>query len=295
MKSLALVFILIFAGIIFFTRFSYSACDYPINYKIGFVDTRFNLSKDEFISDTKDASDIWNTVEKKNLFTFDPQGNLTINLVFDERQQLNNQINQIEGNIKQGKNSLDPAIAEYQKLVSDFKKRVASFNEAVSYWNSKGGAPASEYEKLVKEQEDIKKQSDKLNQMAKSLNQSTQEYNSEIGKLNQTVDSFNQTLSLKPEEGVYKSQDNVIDIYFNVNHQELVHTLAHELGHAIGLNHIQDPHSIMYPFTTQEITPSIDDISALKYICRKQNIVEAISTKAPLLIYSIVSKIQVKQ
>src|SRR5260370_28268726 len=77
------------------SAFLYSSpCDTPIHYKIGYIDARFHLSQKEFLADIQDAGTVWSHVVGKTLFQYDQQfpDSLSINLVFDDRQSLNNKI-----------------------------------------------------------------------------------------------------------------------------------------------------------------------------------------------------------
>ncbi len=254
--------------------FTYSYCDNPIHYKIDTVDPQFKISKEDFTANVDKAAQIWNRAENKNLFVYDPKGNLSINLIYDERQSLSNEINQLEGDIQNDKQSLNPKIDQYEKESADFKNKVAELNKKVQEWNSKGGAPPDEYKKIIDEQHFLQAEADKLNEMARSLNLSTREYNAEVGKLNQTINVFNNTLEQRPEEGIYKGPENRIEIYFNISQTELIHTLAHELGHALGISHINNPNAIMYFRTNQNIKLSTDDEKALEELCKRHNYIE---------------------
>ncbi len=250
-----------------------SPCSYQHTYKIGVVDPRFKVSEEEFKEQVEDAADIWNgEIANKGtsrVFVYDPNGDLTINLIYDERQALNTQITSLEGQLKSGKSSLDGQIAEYDKRAAEFKQKLNDLNSEIESWNSRGGAPKEEYERLITQQKALQEEADSLNEQANQVNRGADNYNAKISTLNQTVSSFNEKLSLKPEEGVYTPNTNTIDVYFNISRDELVHTLAHELGHSLGLDHNQTATSIMYPYTTTVTQLSDQDKASLNEVCGK--------------------------
>ena len=58
-------------------------CNKPISYSIGAFDTRFGISKEDFIKDIDQASSVWEKVEGKPLFVYSDKGTLKIDLVYD--------------------------------------------------------------------------------------------------------------------------------------------------------------------------------------------------------------------
>jgi predicted nucleic acid-binding Zn-ribbon protein len=250
----------------------YSPCDKPIPYRIDTIDPRFHVSFTEFKDDINQATNIWDSSVGKELFTYDEGASLSISLIYDKRQALTTQINEMQDQLQKEKNSLDPAISDFQNREAEFNKRVQELNNQINYWNSQGGAPPDDYNKLIQERAALQQEAQNLNQKAKELNQSTHLYNTEVGQLNTTVDSFNKVLAKKPEEGLYDGKADTITIYFSTNKDELIHTLAHELGHARGMDHNPDENSIMYAYTTRVIKPSAIDLSDLQQICAKRSI-----------------------
>ena len=199
-----------------------SVCERPVQYKLGSIDPRFNLSEDKFLKEINLAVQIWNEAEEKKLFLFDKvdEHSLTINLVFDKRQQLSNQITNLQNQLDQKNQVLKPQIQQYEQRVTDFKKRVTELNSQIESWNSKGGAPPDEYEKLIAEQNNLKVEAEQLNQMARDLNLSTKNYNADVSQLNQTINTFDEALQKKPEEGLFDPNKGNIDIYFNNDRNE---------------------------------------------------------------------------
>lgn len=292
MKKLVYVlFLLILVGgigyFVFLNRQNYQnlidslhPCDKPITYRIDTVDPKFNLSRVKFMADVSAAAKIWSGAEGKNLFVYDPNGKLSINMIFDERQAESTKINQLDKQLTFEKSNLEAQIATYKSKVVDFKKRLADQNDKVQSWNAQGGAPQDVFEQLNKEGSDLRSEANSLNDLANKLSLSSENYNFGVGKLNSTISDFNADLSKKPEEGIYMGDLQRIEIYFNNNQQELVHTLAHELGHAIRLAHVEsNPKAIMYPYTTKTTVLSADDIAGLNSVCRNRSILEVLQTR----------------
>ncbi len=265
--------------------FYQSTCDTPITYKIGSIDERFRLPRTEAISATQQASDIWNNVLGKQLFIYDSRATLTVNMVYDRRQLLNTQINLLEKDIKSGKTTLKDEIANFERRSVEFNNKLTAFKQKVISWNAKGGGLQEEYDKLIQEQQSLNEEETLLRGIAQQLNLSTSQYNTQVDELNRTIRSFRNALQVSPEEGVYNPQEERIDIFFNNNRNELVRTIAHEFGHARGLSHSTNQQAIMYPSTTQFLTPTTDEITALWQICRKRPFYEPLFETLSLYLY----------
>lgn len=245
-----------------------SPCERPLSYRAGTIDNKFGITQDELLADMKQSAQIWNKALGKNIFAYDPSARLTVSMVYDERQSLTSKISQLEGSLDTNKNGLQPQIDQYNKDSAAFEQRLRDFNSRVDFWNSQGGAPPDEYKKLTDEQNQLRAEAQRLQQVAASLNLSTDKYNAQVGQLNKTIDTLNEDLTQKPEEGIFIGPQDKIEIYFNTSKGELVHTIAHEFGHALGLGHVSgNPKSIMYPYTTQSTVASSEDVGALNSFC----------------------------
>src|SRR5258708_23978451 len=100
-----------------------SPCQTPKTFRIGSVDSRFNISRVALLEDAKEAGGVWKNSQGTILLQYDPNSTLPINMVYDQRQYLNSQINSLNNQVTQQKNSLKPEISVYQQKVAAFKKQ----------------------------------------------------------------------------------------------------------------------------------------------------------------------------
>jgi antitoxin component YwqK of YwqJK toxin-antitoxin module len=269
---------------------THKACSSPIAYKIGTFDTGFGISKEDFLSSISSAGLLWDASVHKTLFAYNPKGSLTVNLVYDNRQKVTQQNQMLEADTQKLASVASSVKAQYQSLEADyqaqkaaytaaveaFNKDQTSYSTTVEYWNSQGGAPHTEYEALTSQRNDLiikqsKLESDRLaiNSLVDQINAFIEKYNLLVNDANAQISTINQSAGKEFEEGQFDPRTNSITIYEFSNNKKLVRVLAHELGHAIGLDHNANPLSVMYPVnqaTTLILTK--DDIAALKAVCK---------------------------
>lgn len=252
-------------------------CSPPIRYQLGTIDKKFKLQEKTVLNGLKQAEKIWEEPFGKNLFVYDPGGKIslskklvTLNFVYDERQQLNTKIKQLEGSVQSENKKMQTSISEYEARVKALNQQSGELSERMKNLDIKDPEYSQKFDAISKEGQALNQEAQSLNEMAATLNQSTQSYNKEVVRLNNTIYKFNKTMTEKPEEGVYKSEGEIIEIYLTNSNNELIHTLAHELGHTLGVNHLSNTKAIMYSSTSETIKLADDDLAALQEVCKEQ-------------------------
>ena len=252
----------------FILQDKYFPCTRIITYSLGTIDSDFGISKESFLNTIKDGENMWETSINKNLFEYVAEdGKLTINLIYDNRQENTQKLKVIDSSLQGQKNSYNDLKNKINVLEKEYRDKKFIFESKVNSLKNKQGRYSPE-DALM------------LNNLQIELNNDVININSLVSQLNDGVKSFNNQaenynnigneMGDEFEEGLYHSDNNgkYIDIYQFEDKNKLARVLMHELGHALSLEHNNNPDDIMYQLNIgTNLEPSTNDINGLKTHC----------------------------
>ncbi|MFA5751043.1 MAG: matrixin family metalloprotease [Candidatus Paceibacterota bacterium] len=271
----------------------YLPCRVPIKYSLGTFDEQFGISKEEFLRSVKTAENIWEDSIGRDLFNYDPEGKLKINLIYDIRQEATTKLNDMGIAVGDDKESYENLKSKYntlqqkynsqkeilEKAVKLFQEKQDKYEKEVISLNEKGGADEETFNRLNEEKEVLEKEVVNIKKKQAELNKISDEINALVVVINRLIASLNiQVEDLNAigrelgefEEGTYQNswEGEKIEIYQFDNKTKLIRVLAHEFGHALGLGHVDDPDAIMYRLNNginEKLTA--EDMKALRKHC----------------------------
>lgn len=267
-------------------------CTQPLPYRLGQIDERFGLSHSDFLETIQRAEHLWEKALGGNLFEYDPTAHLRIDLLFDERQQIAMAGQRLADKMQQTASS-HANLAEsytywrqvwsektqaYDNALADYHTRTAEYEANVQRWNTQGSVPPQVYAALENERQQLQTLQQQLDSDRAYVNSLVNTVNAlaERGKtLTATYDRQVKTYknlygeNRRFHKGEYNGK--AITIYQFHNLDDLTLVLAHEFGHALGVEHVDDPEAVMHEAIGEQdldpvaLTPA--DVRALHTAC----------------------------
>lgn len=276
-------------------------CSQPLSYTIGNIDTRFSITEDELKEAVEKAAGVWNSGTETILLKAredEPlEDDITIQMVYDDRQERTDREVRFRERIKsqqirldnqqinhdKKRDLFDQRSEEYQVFAENTSDQLGELNEWVTEKNDNGGFTGTEFEQFKQRKKEVEEAQEKvrikqqeLDDLARSINTEMDEINKKFEVHNKLIDQYNEEFAgdLRFAKATYQrtSAGGVVTVNQFMNEKELILILAHELGHALGVSHLNQPKAVMYSLMGgQQINPVVQltqsDIKAVMQLC----------------------------
>lgn len=287
---IVLIATILFSGAHWYIRTA-DVCPVPLHYRLGAYDNRFLLSAEEAKVIISEAEVAWEQAVGRELFVYDESADFVVDFVFDERQrravseeEFRQKLNEQEARTSETKATLARLDADYTTVKQKYETRARAYerdlgryNTEVEAINARGGASESERETLLKRQNTLRAEEQELEAMAKDLNELIAEMNTLGVEGNALVEQYNEEVAVYNdrygEAGAFTQGEfsgDRITIYKYSDTTELRQVTAHEFGHALGADHVEDSEAILYYLLEQqpdELTLTPADVAAVTLVC----------------------------
>lgn len=253
--------------------FAHVPCGIPIHIALDEVDPRFGFQRATALQALKEAVGLWQAAGEAEMFVWSdhPQA-MAISLEFDQRQHNVNQQRSLKGGIdrdrsqlrfhevtlKQWSERIEAARRDHDRHSEAFERRARTQQAEVAAWNNANPQARTELRRQALERESlavrvmqaaVQRGLAELNADIAAYNRRAREQQQQAEQYRGRVAQYNTFSSPQPIESGRYSYDREagrrIAVFRAGDYNDLVWIFAHELGHALGLDHLNQPGAVM--------------------------------------------------
>jgi hypothetical protein len=288
---------------------AHAPCAIPVHYALGEVDPGFGLDRLTAVAALAEAVSLWQAEGGTGLFveSADPRA-MQVELRFDERQQGaverrslrsrleldQSDLEREQATLRAWSDRIERNQAARERRAEELRQRIERHEAAVARWNANPGAGTEPQRRALEaEGAALRAEVAALERLTNELNADIDAYNRRAGEaqrradqMRARVDRYNATAAEDPVESGRYSYDpehgRQIEVYRAASFDELVWVLAHELGHALGIGHVDEPGAIMHgmvheggdfePGRGRPVALAAADRAALRAVCGSERL-----------------------
>lgn len=254
-------------------------CQTPLGWRLGTLDPAFGLTATQAEAMIHQAATMWNEQTGQTLLQHDPSNGFVIDFKFDARQQQLLKQRLLQRNLARYDDAIQPSLQQLPEKFAELERQIADFNQQktelqlkINQWRPTHPNADAQRTQLEQQQQALVREADWLEQQRQQLLRDQNYLNETIRQRNELVDTAEQPASSAPfEVGLMtiRQQQRTMTIFAFSSETDLIATIAHEFGHAFGIEHTQDPASIMfYQLTAQQQQLTPVDIEAWRNTCQ---------------------------